>query len=255
MAIVWQRRVAGVSYQVRSAGNSLRLYTDGVFHSQYNPGQLLTGHVWDLLMLPAFFHDPSTIKRVLVLGVGGGAVIHQLRHFAKVPEIVGIELNPVHISVARRFFKLRGKGIRLIEADAVKWLKDYRGEPFDMIIDDLFAEEEGEPVSVVDANRQWFNAMLRHLGDGGMIVRNFISREALMRSAPVSDSATAKKFSSVFQLTSHYNENFVGAFLRRASTSRELRERLSRVPGLNPRLKSSRLRYRTRRIAQLPESH
>ncbi len=248
MAIVWQRRVAGVSYQVRSAGNSLRLYTDGVFHSQYNPGQLLTGHVWDLLMLPAFFHDPLTIRRVLVLGVGGGAVIHQLRHFARVPDIVGIELNPVHISVGRRFFRLRGKGISLVEADAVKWLKDYRGEPFDMIIDDLFSEQEGEPVPVVDASREWFATMLRHLNDEGMIVRNFISRDALMRSAPVTNTAVAKKFSSVFQLTSHYNENFVGAFLRRSSSSRELRERLCDVPGLNPRLKSSRLRYRVRRI-------
>lgn len=55
MAIVWSRQLSGVHYEVRSAGNSLRLYTDGVFHSQYNPCRLITGHVWDLLMLPAFF--------------------------------------------------------------------------------------------------------------------------------------------------------------------------------------------------------
>jgi len=60
---------------VRSAGYSLRLYTDGVFHTQYNPGNPLTGHIWDLLMLPAFFYEPDTIKRVLVLGVGGVASI------------------------------------------------------------------------------------------------------------------------------------------------------------------------------------
>ncbi len=75
MAIVWSKKVAETRYEVRSAGSPLRLYTDGVFHSQYNPEQLLTGHVWDLLMLPAFFYPKNTIKRVLVLGVGGGAVV------------------------------------------------------------------------------------------------------------------------------------------------------------------------------------
>lgn len=249
MAIVWQRQVAGVSYQVRSAGKSLRLYTDGVFHSQYNPGQLLTGHVWDLLMLPVFFQDPSRIKRVLLLGVGGGVVIHQLRHFAAVHEFVGIELNPVHLSVARRFFNLKGRDIQLIQADAVKWLNAYQGEPFDMIIEDLFTECEGEPVPVVKADSAWFSVMLRHLSDDGLVVRNFICREDLQNSAGVSDPRIARQFASVFQLTSQYNENFVGAFLRRPSSSRALRQRLTGVPGLNPGLRSTRLRYRIRRVS------
>lgn len=67
MAIIWSRCLGGVHYEVRSAGNSLRLYTDGVFHSQYNPYRLITGHVWDLLMLPALFYPANKIKRVLVM--------------------------------------------------------------------------------------------------------------------------------------------------------------------------------------------
>ena len=53
MAIVWQRKIKGRDYQVRSAGKSLRLYTEGVFHTQYNPDHLLSGGIWDLLALPA----------------------------------------------------------------------------------------------------------------------------------------------------------------------------------------------------------
>jgi len=164
MAIVWSKETAGTLYEVRSAGNSLRLYTNGVFHSQYNASQPLTGHVWDLLMLPAFFYPANTIKRVLVLGVGGGAVLHMLRQFVMPGEIVGVELNPRHIYVARRFFNLKHKSIKLIEADAIEWLKKYRGDKFDMIIDDLFAEHKGEPVAVVKANRHWFSCMLNVQG-------------------------------------------------------------------------------------------
>ena len=52
MALLWERRVEGTLYQVRSAGRTRRLYTNGVFHSQYNPVRPVTGSVWDLLLLP-----------------------------------------------------------------------------------------------------------------------------------------------------------------------------------------------------------
>ena len=248
MAIVWSKHSQGTLYEVRSAGNSLRLYTDGVFHSQYNPRQLLTGHVWDLLMLPAFFYPVKKIKRVLVMGVGGGAVMQMLRQFISPEKMLGVELNPVHISIARRFFSLKHPSIELVEADAVTWLKKYSGEKFDMIIDDLFAEKDGEPVSVVKANASWFSHMLKHLNSDGVIVRNFINRQELLLSAGISHKATANKFSSVFQLTTCFNENFVAAYVRQESSSRELRNNLVATPGLNPNLKTCRLRYRIRRL-------
>ncbi len=249
MALVWSKQVSGVQYEVRSAGKSIRLYTDGVFHSQYNPEQILTGHVWDLLMIPAFFYPENTIKRVLVLGVGGGAALHMLRYFVSPVNITGIELNPVHLSVARRFFNLKHKSIKLIQANAISWLENYQGEKFDMIIDDLFTEEEGEPVSVVDANVKWFSHMLKHLNKNGVIVRNFVSKEELLVSAGISNKVISRKFASVFQLTSCLNENFVGVYARSQISSGVLRKNLIKTPKLNPELKTSRLRYRIRKLA------
>ncbi len=248
MALIWQKKQLGVQYEVRTAGSSVRLYTDGVFHSQYNPKKILTGHVWDLLMIPAFFYPKNTIKRVLVLGVGGGAALHMLRYFISPESIVGVELNPVHISIAKRFFALKHKTIELIEANAITWLKEYRGEKFDMIIDDLFSEEDGEPVSVIDANGKWFSYMLKHLNRDGLIVRNFIDKNELLDSAGVSNPYISKKFSSVFQLTSCLNENFVGVYSRQKVSSGVLRKNLIKTPMLNPRLKTSQLRYRIRKL-------
>jgi len=249
MALIWSKQVSGVQYEVRSAGNSMRLYTDGVFHSQYNPKQILTGHVWDLLMIPAFFYPENTIKRVLVLGVGGGAALHMLRYFVSPEKITGVELNPIHISVAKHFFNLKHKSIELIEADAVDWLKNYRGEKFDLIIDDLFTEENGEPVSVVEANTKWFSYMLKHLTKDGAIVRNFVSKEELFKSAGLISKTISRKFSSVFQLTSCLNENFVGVYSKQRLSSAVLRKNLIKTPKLNPKLKTCRLRYRIRQLA------
>ena len=81
MSIVWEQVQGGTRYQVRRAGGSLRLYTNGVLHSQYNAARPLTGSVWDLLTVPAFLLAPGAVQRVLVLGIGGGAVIQQLRRF------------------------------------------------------------------------------------------------------------------------------------------------------------------------------
>jgi spermidine synthase len=248
MAIVWQTQSDGRFYEVRSAGRSLRLYTDGVLHTQYNPDNPLTGHIWDLLMLPAFFYEPDAINRVLVLGVGGGASIQLIRQFVGPETIVGVELNPAHIYVAKRFFKLKHDSIRLVHADAIQWIKDYDGEKFDLIIDDLFAEENGEPISVSKSNVNWFNQLLRHVTKDGLIVKNFLDKRSAQSSAGLTNARIKQNFSSIFQLTSQYNENVAVAYLRRASTSRALRKHLVSTPGLNPRLKTSRLRYKAHRL-------
>jgi len=248
MALVWHKQAAGVLYEVRSAGNSLRLYTDGVFHSQYNPNVILTGHVWDLLMIPAFFHSSSAIQRVLVLGVGGGATLHMLRYFVAPKKIIGVELNPIHLSVARRFFHLKHKSMELIQADAISWLENYQGEGFDMIVDDLFSEKDGEPVSAVKANRKWFAYMLKHLNKNGVIVRNFLSKKELLESAGMNNQYIRQQFPSVFQLTNCLNENFVGVYCKRQASSAGLRKNLTKIPKLNPQLKSNKLRYRIRQL-------
>ena len=248
MALIWQKKVGGTRYEVRSAGRTLRLYTNGVFHTQYNPTHAATGYVWDLLMLPALFYESSQIKRVLVLGVGGGAAIHLLRKHVRPATIEGVELDAVHLQIARRFFDLKGRDIRLHQADAVTWLDQYTGEKFDLIIDDLFMEKEGEPVAVVKPDTVWFNKMLRHLNKHGVIVRNFISRQELLKSTPLLNESMNRKFASIFQLNGVQDENFVAAYFRKDVTAKQLYQHLAAIPGLNPQLATSRLRFKTRRL-------
>ena len=85
MAVLFEKVANGRVYQVRSAGNSRRLYTDGVFHSQYNPNHIITGSVWDLLFLPSQFYAKGALKRVLVLGVGGIGNVWVWFIFAGIP--------------------------------------------------------------------------------------------------------------------------------------------------------------------------
>jgi hypothetical protein len=246
MSLVWERRKGETCYQVRRAGGSLRLYTNGVLHSQYNPARPLTGSVWDLLTLPAFFSKMGDIRRVLVLGIGGGAVIRQLRQFVHPQLMVGIELDRVHLSVARRFFGVRGKDVTLLQANAVQWLRAYRGSPFDMIIDDLFTDADGQPERAVPVNASWGRLLLRRLTDHGTAVINFPSRAGLEGCGMLSNARLQAGYACAFRLSTAQNENAVGVFLKVHATPRQLRDRLKRAPGLDPR--SGRPRYRIRTL-------
>lgn len=245
MAILWQKTTNNTQYEVRSAGQTRRLYTDGVFHSQFNPERAITGGIWDLLMLPAFFVDAENIQRVLVLGVGGGAVIHQLQRYIEPTEIVGVELNPIHIMVAKRYFGIKQKHAKLIEADAIKWLDDYSGPPFDMIIDDLFGEQDGEPLRAVKANKEWVEKLNSHLSESGLLVMNFISRDDLKNCAAVSYKKIAKLFASSFQFTIADYDNAIGVFLKTPSTSQILRKNIKSIDELK---KSKNLEFNVRKI-------
>jgi spermidine synthase len=248
VAVIWRKTVGDKRYEVRSAGATRRLYTGGVCHSQFNPNHPVSGTVWDLLMLPAFFYPTSEIRRVLVLGVGGGAAISQLLRFVHPASIVGVELDPVHLYVARRFFGLEHPAVELHQADAGHWAKAYTGAKFDMIIDDLYTDEDGEPVRTVHARARWWDVLTGLLSSEGVLVANFVSVRELHASAYFHSRRVARRFPCAFQLTLPNYFNAVGAFLRKGSTPTQLRSNLTAVPGLKPDLKSTRLRYRIRRI-------
>jgi spermidine synthase len=250
MAIVWQKNLDGIRYEVRMAGKTRRLYTNGVFHSQYHPERATAGGIWDLLMLPAFFLPPHKVQRVLVLGVGGGAVIRQLQRYVQPRHIVGVELSPVHLEVARRFFGVDDNIAELHQAEAVAWLNQYDGPPFDLIIEDLFGEQNGEPVRAVKADMNWCNALARHLTRDGILVMNFIDMPEMRQSECLNKSYLTKRFKAAFQFSLPLYENVIVAMLKSEADGRQLHKHLRRVVELDAAHKSRGMDFRLRRLAR-----
>ncbi len=244
MAILWQEKISDVNYEIREAGKTRRLYTDGVFHSQYNPDRALAGGVWDALFMPAFFAESGSIQRVLVLGVGGGAVIHLLQRYLQPDSITGIELNPVHIRLAKKYFAIKPSVATLHQADAVKWLQDYKGPGFDLIIEDLFAEQEGEPVRAVNANKAWLQTLTDNLSDNGMLVMNFTAASDLKNSAAIAYKKIARQFQDRFRISLPQYDNVIVAFFKKPSSVKICRENFHRITGLKnmPALSIKRIR-------------
>ncbi len=245
MAVIWRKQVLDGAhktlYEVRRHGHSRRLYTDGVFHSQYNPNCPVSGSVWDLLLLPAFFHSMGSLQRVLVLGVGGGAVIKQLQYFIRPSLIVGVEINPIHLQVARQFFSVKGNDIALIRADAIEWVKHYRGPAFDLIIDDLFFEQDGQPGRAVDVNRSWAEMLLQSLSPSGSIVTNFDTPQAMHDSYWLSRRNMAGE--QLYQFTTPLYLNSVLLLTRQATSRSQFQQNLRCFKELDGRRSSCKLNF------------
>ena len=222
MAILWQNNVGDRHYQLRHSGTSLRLYTNGVFHSQFNPNYPLGGHIWDLLVLPALF-APQKIKRILVLGLGGGAAVRTLQYLLPGRHLTAVEIDSTHIYIARRHFGLKSNNnTTLIRADAMDWLHKYRGEKFDFILDDLFIDDSGNPDRAVSVNNHWFHQLRKHLTPHGVIAINFDSLGAWKKSALAHDVSGSRSFPNRFSLSQPGYENRIIAFLKQNHVAKDL---------------------------------
>ncbi len=248
MAVIWQKTVEENHYEVRMAGNSIRLYKNRVFHSQWNPHRPLSNGVWDLLFLPALFFPKATIKRVLLLGVGGGAVINQFTTLLGPEKVVGVELDPVHLKIANEHFCVSQASVDLRLADAVDWLRNYRGEKFDFIIEDLFIEQDGEPVRAIEATQLWFSSLLKHLSIDGTLVINFEDSRQMRDSSAAYLEAKGKRPDIRYQLNQPAYGNSVCAYMGSAVSPATLRQNLEATLGGYPECRANGQRFRLRKV-------
>lgn len=205
---------------MRAHGASLRLYSNGVFHSQWNPDRPFAGGVWDCLALPVLYRPPEALRTGLVLGVGGGAVLRQLESLAPGLRVRGVELDDVHIDIAVRWFGV--PRTRITRGDAVAWLaKRLDARPdvrYDVVVDDLFGHAGGEPRRAVALDDEWTSQLAGAVSDEGLVIVNAIDGRQLKRAAPVFATA-GFRFGKRWSLPAY--ENAIGVFSRQALHSRD----------------------------------
>jgi len=248
MALIWRKVIKEDTYEVRSAGNTVRLYSNGIFHSHYNPNHVLTKSIWDLLLLPALYLPYNQAKRVLVLGVGGGTVIKMLQRYLVPSQVIGIEINPVHITVARKYFHVTKNEATLIQADGVKWIKDYSGSKFDLIIDDMFGHVGGEFSRPVELNKDWFRLLHSHVSNSGLLVVNTTEKNVLKSCSNILDSKNNPLFPCVYQFEDPRCDNFVGAFFKKPHFKQELLDNIKKLPSKKIRNAFLNMEYKRKKL-------
>ncbi|MGC6424595.1 MAG: spermidine synthase [Lentimonas sp.] len=243
MAVVWSQNIEGNFYEVRSAGATLRLYRNGVNHSQWNPNRPLSGSIWDLIALPSLYRPQGCINDALILGFGAGTVGAQLRKLLSLERIVGVELDPMHLSIADGFFDC-AEGCELVAADAVEWVNGAdSGAQFDYILDDLYGEEDGIPVRCVPMDVDWCRRLEELVRPGGMMVFNLVEPSKVAHMPPFKDAKLKKRFpyTKVFRMDGY--ENRIVTFSELPLEEAEYAKHLKLICKRHPRCRGVGKRY------------
>ncbi len=163
------------------------LLVDGVTQS----GELTATHqatpqyVKDMDQLIKRFHPGA--KRALVLGLGGGNMIHAL--VERGLEVDVVEIDPKILDVSTRFFGVDPQRVRITLEDGRRFVRAC-AKQYDVVVCNTFS---GESFPTHMLTREFFREVNRILAPGGVTVLNFVGYvQGPHRMASASVYATLK---------------------------------------------------------------
>ena len=147
---------------IDSTGGVLRLLVNGAVQSvEIIDGSEPPGY-W-LAMLPL-----ARPERVLILGLGGGSLVHLLRRRFGPLSITGVDDSPQILAIGRTKFGLEPSIVDMHEEDALEYLRRSR-QRFDFVFVDLFC---GEELPSIVASASFQNCLRAAIRPGGRLVWN-----------------------------------------------------------------------------------
>ncbi len=223
------RRKKQERVRVQEGPHGRELIVDETFASFYRPGSATTGSVWDAIAAPVLALSPGSRRRVLLLGLGGGSVARIVRALAPEAQIVGVELDPVVIRLAKRWFDLDELDLELVVGDALEFLRQEERR-FDIVLEDVFVgrgDEVHKPGWIPDPGLELAAARVRR---GGLLVSNTIDE------APRVAKALRGLFPSLVRIEVEDYDNRILAAGPPWLSARKLRSAVASDPILGPTL-------------------
>lgn len=126
-------------------------------------------------MFASYLYQPRP-RRVLVVGLGGGAMVRFLAHHEPDVRLDVVEIDPAVVRLAAQYFGVRSAGnVRVVTADAVAFVESTE-ERYDLILMDAFLR----PSSGTDATGvptrlktvEFLGRLKRALAPGGVVAFN-----------------------------------------------------------------------------------
>jgi spermidine synthase len=146
----------------------LELNEGQAIHSEYRPGEWLTGDYWDEMLVLPFAAGAGAPRSVAILGNAAGTTARAYGHFFPRTRVDAVEIDGALTDVGRRLFDLRGANLHTYTADARPFLR--RSERrYDLIVVDAYRQPY---IPFYLATREFFALARRHLTPRGMIVIN-----------------------------------------------------------------------------------
>jgi len=145
------------------------------FHSAYRPGSLWTGRYFDAFVLPVLAAPAGEdgLRRVLVLGLGGGTMARQLLAVVPQVEVTGVELDPQLVELGREWLGLPQE-TRVIAGVDGRVALQLSPSHWSAIVVDAYAQQIYVPAHM--ATREFFLLARERLVPGGLVALNLGGR-------------------------------------------------------------------------------
>jgi spermidine synthase len=146
----------------------LELNEGQAIHSEYRPGEWLTGDYWDEMLVLPYAAGAGAPRSVAILGNAAGTTARAYGHYFPSTRVDAVEIDGALTEVGRRLFDLRGPNLHLHTADARPFLRrsDRR---YDLIVVDAYRQPY---IPFYLSTREFFALARKHLTPRGMIVIN-----------------------------------------------------------------------------------
>jgi spermidine synthase len=158
---VWQNNAGRIDLEV-----------SGATHATWHPTKILTGHAWDAITAGVVSH-PGAVDSLLLLGLGGGTCLRQLRCLLPHARMTAVEIDPEMVRLAQTYMQLDDLGVEVIESDAFDVLST-TDHTADVVIDDLYHARGDDVERPKAVSPSMLRTLCRHLNPGGTLVMNFV---------------------------------------------------------------------------------
>lgn len=120
--------------QVVKTLEGVRIVAGGLSQSGF-----LVKKIWNIA-LKSIFQERKNVRRVLILGLGGGSSAEVVANYWPDSKITGVDIDHLIIELGKKYLNLSEiKNLKIIESDAQFWInKVSNNKKFDLILVDIY---------------------------------------------------------------------------------------------------------------------
>lgn len=132
------------------------------------------------------------VKNILVLGIGGGTVIHILHNLFPGARMTGVDIDPIIINLGKKYFGLGDiQGLTLKKANAQEFVRK-RTHLYDLVVIDLFV---GRHIPVFVSTDAFMRDVKKLLTKSGLVVINYLQEREYGARSDAFAKTLKKQFS------------------------------------------------------------
>lgn len=129
-------------------------------------------------------------ERVLIVGLGGGSMVHFMKHHDPAAKVDVVEIDPKVVELAEKYFGVKTAGnVKVITEDAFAFFKAPGGDKYDVIYIDAFlkpaADTDVTGVPLKLKTIEFYKDMQKKLSADGMVVFNMNPHDKIDKDVEV----------------------------------------------------------------------